>query len=114
MSRIYLCDVGDVPRGQGRRILLPGGDSLALFHTSSGIRAVKNRCPHAGARLDDGILRKDKLTCIWHGWQFNLTNGKCLNQANARLRLLPLEIEAQKIYLLQRDGDEDHDSSSRY
>ena len=112
MSRIYLCDVGDVPPGQGRRILLPGGDSLALFRTASGIRAVKNRCPHAGARLDDGILRKDKLTCIWHGWQFNLESGKCINQENARLTLLPLCIEGQNIYLLQPDGDEAHDCSS--
>ena len=88
MPRIYLCDVGDIPPGRSRRVMLPEGDSLALFHTTAGFYAVKNRCPHAGARLDDGILRKDKLTCIWHGWQFNLRDGKCLNQENARLTVL--------------------------
>ncbi len=43
------------------------------FHT------LPNLCPHIGGPLAEGDLRGAVLTCPWHGWQFDVTDGRCLS-----------------------------------
>ena len=53
---------------------------------------IQARCPHMKADLtrfatiEDGIL-----TCGLHGWQFELTSGRCLTSAGHELWAKPIE-----------------------
>lgn len=49
--------------------------------TDEGTRfLVQRRCPHMGADLRAvGHVRGGMLTCLRHGWQFRLADGKCVN-----------------------------------
>ncbi len=98
MDRIFLCSTFDLKINDSLPFDTPGG-SIVLFRTKSGFYAVKNRCPHAGAPLHEGLINGDILTCIWHGWKFNLKTSKCLSRANATLTHIPILIKDQKIYL---------------
>ncbi len=100
MKRIFACKASKVRRHQPACVTLPDGDSAVIFQAESGLFAVQNRCPHVGSTLVDGLVRNDTLTCIWHGWQFDLPSGKCLSSENSRLRKYPLEIEDDKIFLI--------------
>ena len=50
-------------------------EQVAIFKTEEGFFAVENRCPHAGAFLHEGMVSDNILTCIWHGWRFDLETG---------------------------------------
>ncbi len=50
---------------------------LVVWRTTSGqVSAFDNRCPHRGMRLSFGFVRGERLSCIYHGWQYG-ENGVC-------------------------------------
>ena len=46
-----------------------------------------------------GKLEGETLTCPWHGFQYNLTDGKCLADPSARLDMYPVAVHDGKVYL---------------
>jgi nitrite reductase/ring-hydroxylating ferredoxin subunit len=81
----------DIPPGS-RKIVRVAGRSIGVFNVDGEFFAIRNRCPHQGAPLCEGKLwgmlsadtpgnfhyeaRKEILTCIWHGWEFNVRTGQ--------------------------------------
>ena len=60
----------------GRSIAVTvGRESIAVFNVDGTFFACSNRCPHAGAPLQNGFLSGTTLTCPWHGWRFDLAAG---------------------------------------
>ncbi|MBK9259553.1 MAG: Rieske (2Fe-2S) protein [Polyangiaceae bacterium] len=61
----------------------PGGHTakiekhqLAVLRTQHGdVHVVDNRCPHEGYPLAQGKLDGCVLTCAWHNWKFDVTDG---------------------------------------
>lgn len=67
----------DVPRTAVVPAWIPGFE-IALWRSASGrLAASQNRCPHRGMRLSHGFVRGEKLSCIYHGWNFGL-DGACV------------------------------------
>ena len=54
-----------------------GGRKILLVRVNNTCRAVENRCPHAGAPLDQGILFGDVVICPWHKAAFHVATGRC-------------------------------------
>jgi nitrite reductase/ring-hydroxylating ferredoxin subunit len=96
-------------RAAGRLVARVGGREVGVvwdseLETAHGIR---NRCPHHGAPLCLGRLRNREsgvpgayelsgqrvLRCPWHGWEFDLESGSCLDDAGLRAAVYPVEIE---------------------
>jgi UDP-MurNAc hydroxylase len=67
------------------------------FFESHGYR-IQRRCPHLKGDLarfghiEDGIL-----TCMLHGWQFELATGRCLTSDDRRLHAKPLSESADAV-----------------
>lgn len=53
------------------------GQSIVLFFIRRQIYAVDNYCPHAGYRLDDGVIDGTTVICLLHGAEFDLATGRC-------------------------------------
>ena len=84
---------------RGRLVFRAGTRQIALFHTSDGVLACNNRCPHEGYPLSQGNLGNDcVLTCNWHNWKFDLGSGENLYGGD-RLRTYPVDIRNQHIWL---------------
>ena len=66
--------LSDVPDG-GCLAVDAGATSLVLVRRGDDVRALENRCPHAGAPLSEGFLEGCRLTCAWHGWTFDVETG---------------------------------------
>jgi nitrite reductase/ring-hydroxylating ferredoxin subunit len=61
--------------------------------------ALRNRCPHHGAPLCLGTVKSREagtpgtyrvaerrvLRCPWHGWEFDLETGRCLDEPSMRV-----------------------------
>ena len=68
---------GGVPTGtsNGTHLL---GEEIVVWRDGEGAPHVwEDRCPHRGMRLSFGFVRRDRIACLYHGWQYG-TDGRCL------------------------------------
>jgi nitrite reductase/ring-hydroxylating ferredoxin subunit len=54
------------------------GYNLCVVTSDGDVYAFSNRCPHTGAMLDSGRVRRTVLTCAHHLAQFDLRSGEVL------------------------------------
>ena len=69
-----LCAFADLPAGAMRRVTVDGLDVL-VAHTTGGIVAVDDRCPHMSAPLSIGVLDGCVVACPLHEGRFDLCTG---------------------------------------
>lgn len=73
-------DVGEAPEIElGRAVRVSVGEtSVAVFSTPEGLRALDDRCSHAGGPLHTGICEDGVVICPWHAFRFDVASGECL------------------------------------
>ncbi len=55
------------------------GDELALWRADDGTpQAWANRCPHRGLRFTLGRVLNGRLSCAYHGWEYQANDGRCV------------------------------------
>lgn len=58
------------------------GENLVAFRTEGGeIGILGDHCPHRGASLFLGRNEREGLTCVYHGWRFDV-DGRCVDMPN--------------------------------
>lgn len=67
--------LAELPAGAMRRVTFGDVDVL-LAHTSAGIVAVDDRCPHMSAPLSIGELDGCLVACPLHSGRFDLASGE--------------------------------------
>lgn len=88
--------VSELPSGSAREVTA-AGRIIAIYNVDGRVYAMDGICPHAGGPLGQGTLTQDVVTCPWHGWQFNVTNGHhCLN-ANIQHPTFAVTIDGEDI-----------------
>jgi len=98
MPDYKIATVGEVEPGQGRTVKV-ADKQIALFNVDGEYFAVDDRCPHMGAELSGGVVRERTVLCTWHGWQFDLETGSCMNIEWAKLQRYPLSVRGDEIVL---------------
>ncbi len=108
MSVHEVARVDDIPDG-GVLLVSVGGLEIGLFRVGSQVRAWRNFCPHMAAPVCRGTVTGtllaagvyeyvtgrdgEILQCPWHGWEFDLQDGRHLAPGSAaRLRGYPTEV----------------------
>ncbi len=72
---IEIGSVEDIPRQGSRVVRTPTGD-IALFRTLEGeVFALRDKCPHKGGPLSQGIVSGKKVACPLHDWKIALDTG---------------------------------------
>ena len=71
----------DCPQGSALE-LVAAERVIALFNVAGTLYALDGVCPHQGGPLGQGTLEGKIVTCPWHGWQFDVADGR--NQLNGR------------------------------
>ena len=91
VARTQECPLGAaIERVAGDRI-------VALFNVDGAYYALDGVCPHQGGPLGKGQLVGCVLTCPWHGWQFDVRDGR--SRLNARIvqPQFPTRVEGDQI-----------------
>lgn len=52
------------------------GEEIVVVHHDGAWSAFVNRCPHAGAPLNNGVSDDGNVVCGRHGWTFDLATGE--------------------------------------
>jgi nitrite reductase/ring-hydroxylating ferredoxin subunit/hemoglobin-like flavoprotein len=88
----------EIPEGE-RKLLNIDHLSIGLFHHKGGWYALRNLCLHRGGPVCTGKLEGDTLTCPWHGFQYNVTDGHLLIDEKAHLDSYRVELRNGDIHL---------------
>ncbi len=108
MARHVVARVEEIPPG-GRKIVRVEGREVGIFNLDGQFYALKNACPHQGARVCLGkvmgtALPSDVyefryglegriLRCPWHEWEYDITTGQSVFDPNVRVVTYPVEVE---------------------
>ena len=109
MTKHVLFPQSEIGPGEVREATIDG-IAIVVVRTSAGeLRALRDTCPHQGARLSKGSLEaavdaedvgryelsEDRmvLRCPWHGYEFDVVNGRCLADAGSRVRTYAVSVE---------------------
>jgi nitrite reductase (NADH) small subunit len=102
-------------RRDGRVVARVGGREVGVVRDPENGRiwAIRNRCPHHGGPLCLGRIREREtgtpgryklsgrrvLRCPWHGWEFDLESGRCLDDPSLRAAVYSAEIRDGRVRL---------------
>ena len=54
------------------------GARVVLARVGDAVYALADGCAHQGGPLSEGKLSGTRLSCPWHGWQYDVRTGQCL------------------------------------
>jgi nitrite reductase/ring-hydroxylating ferredoxin subunit len=111
LAKHRVAKVGEIPPGE-RKIVEVAGRSVGIFNVGGEFFALRNRCPHAGGPLCEGVLsgfvrskvpgeynyerRGEILRCPWHQWEFDVKTGQSwFDPAKMRVRRYETSIEPE-------------------
>ena len=90
--------VSDVQEGKSQ-VLEIAGQGIAIFNVRGKFYAIQNTCPHRGGPLSEGHLEGNVVTCPWHAWQFDVTDGGCQTMPGTKQKTYPTKIEKDEVYI---------------
>ena len=79
---------------------------------TGGLIAIRNRCPHSGARLCLGTVEqrvegdpggryrwadRTVVVCPWHGWECDAATGACPEDDAYRVAVYPVRVEDGRV-----------------
>jgi nitrite reductase/ring-hydroxylating ferredoxin subunit len=82
------------------------GQPIVIFRHRSKLFAMRNRCPHQGAPLSDGVLMQGHIVCIYHGWRFALKDGAFTGNPNLKIPTYPVCEKEGRVLLVLSEKDE--------
>ncbi|MEX0286358.1 MAG: Rieske 2Fe-2S domain-containing protein [Paracoccaceae bacterium] len=73
---VSVCGVNDMTEGYAKIAQLPNGERVAVYLNEGKLSAISNACAHQNGPLGEGKIIDCLVTCPWHGFQYNVTNGQ--------------------------------------
>lgn len=114
-TRHEVAKAAELPPGS-RKVIKAGRFQVGVFNVNGQYRAVLNICPHELAPVCKGPVRGttlpskageynwgcdgEILSCPWHGWEFNLHDGKSLHDPKCHLKTFEVVVEEGTVFVL--------------
>ncbi len=99
MTWFKVANLQEIPRLGSRILNFENGD-IAIFRTSDDqVFAIKDRCPHKGGVLSQGIVHGCKVTCPLHSWVIDLQQGEAVAPDKGCVKKFVVKIENTDVYL---------------
>jgi nitrite reductase (NADH) small subunit len=100
---IQIAPLEDIPRQGCRIVELDHDDMLnriAVFRTvNDDIHAVRDKCPHRGGPLSQGIVHGGQVTCPLHSWKIDLATGEAVLPDKGCARTYATKVEDGQVFL---------------
>lgn len=96
---VRVTGTADVQPGNGI-VAEVNGKTLAIFNVDGTFHAIDNTCLHRGGPLGEGDVEGQMVTCPWHGWQYNVATGACVNNPAAKVECYQVKVEGTDVKVL--------------
>lgn len=90
--------ISEIPAGSIREVQV-GGQAIALANVAGTVYAISGTCLHRGGPLGEGQLEGRVVTCPWHGWQFDVTTGKAVQNPDAGVGCYAVEVRGEEVFV---------------
>ncbi len=88
-----------IPR-QGARVIKTSQGDIAVFRTiDDEVFALRDRCPHKGGPLSQGIVHGKRVACPMHDWKIHLDSGQAVAPDEGCAAGFPIKLEGDVVYL---------------
>lgn len=95
-------DIGcldDIPP-LGARVVCSAQGDIAVFRTADNdVFALRDRCPHKGGPLSQGIVHGQRVTCPLHGWVLELASGDAVAPDVGCAKRFPVKVIGDRVLL---------------
>jgi nitrite reductase/ring-hydroxylating ferredoxin subunit len=98
MAFVKTLKLAELPPGTVAEFSLEGRD-IALANVGGKVYAINNVCLHSGGPLGQGVLDGNSVMCPWHGWQFDVTTGKTLDDPTIGVDCYRTEVRGDDIFV---------------
>ena len=89
----------DIPSQGARVVERPEGD-IAVFRTKDDeVFALRDKCPHKGGPLSQGIISGNRVACPLHDWKIHLDSGEAVAPDEGCAARFPVKMEGNTIML---------------
>jgi len=98
-SWIEIGTLADIPK-QGARVVRTKDGDIAVFRTlDDAVFALRDRCPHKGGQLSQGIVYGNKVACPLHDWKISLDTGIAVAPDEGCAARFPVRVDGGKVFL---------------
>ncbi len=77
--------------------VIAGGTAICVANVDGSYHALDNACPHADGPLGEGSLNGSLVTCPYHGWEFDVTDGTCQTNASASVQSYDVQVKGDAV-----------------
>lgn len=100
---------------EGRIVARVSGRDVGVLRDpqTGSLHGIRNRCPHQGGPLCLGTVRerivgapglyelggRSVLRCPWHGWEFDLETGRCLDEPSLRAAVYMVRVDGGRVLI---------------
>ena len=89
----------DIPR-QGARVVRTAEGDIAVFRTlDDEVFALRDKCPHKGGPLSQGIVHGRRVACPLHDWKIHLDTGLAVAPDEGCAASYPVKLLDGRIFL---------------
>jgi nitrite reductase/ring-hydroxylating ferredoxin subunit len=109
---IEIGSLADLER-DGRIVARIAGREVGVVRdpATGDLHGIRNRCPHHGGPLCLGTVQERVegapggyalagrriLRCPWHGWEFDLATGQCVDEPTLRAAVYPARVQGGRV-----------------
>jgi nitrite reductase (NADH) small subunit len=91
--------INDIPKLGARVVQTKQGDIAVFRNSADEIFALRDKCPHKGGPLSQGIVSGKTVACPLHNWKISLENGEALAPDQGCSGVYEIKLEGEKIFL---------------
>ena len=85
---------------QGARVVETGAGDVAVFRTlDDRVFALRDRCPHRGGPLSQGIVFGHRVACPLHNWLIDLDSGNAVAPDEGCTPSYPVRVSEGRVFL---------------
>lgn len=91
--------VSDIPKDGARVVKTPLGDIAVFRNMQDEVFALRDKCPHKGGPLSQGMIYGRTVTCPMHNWNIALETGMAVAPDEGCAASFPVLVEGGKVFL---------------
>ncbi|WP_241082672.1 Rieske 2Fe-2S domain-containing protein [Achromobacter xylosoxidans] len=99
MTRQFVCQLEDVPKGTMKTFELEGEKKILIINADQNVFACQGVCPHQDVCLEEGLFDGEVLTCHQHLWQWKVASGEPVGLAEQPLEVYEVEVEDGSVFV---------------
>ncbi len=97
---VQVAALEDIPRLGARVVNSDHGDIAVFRNAEDEVFALRDKCPHKGGPLSQGIVFGKTVACPLHNWQIGLADGQAVAPDVGCAGRFEVKVEDGVVFLL--------------